>query len=184
MIAPLLWCLVRAAPPLPTAVVIATPRGETSVPITVERGSAAVAASLLAQPLGLTVALEGSRLSVTVGGMAFVFQLGAPFVRASGVVYGLVGQPYTVRDTVFLPLSWLADCVPRALRPRYRWDAGAARLEELPVAGSVAASPPLHEAPSSNTPLQLSSRPLHTSGVGQCSGLPHLACPSSTTPFA
>src|SRR5437899_3131555 len=142
MIAPLLWCLVRAAPPLPTAVVIATPRGETSVPITVERGSAAVAASLLAQPLGLTVALEGSRLSVTVGGMAFVFQLGAPFVRASGVVYGLVGQPYTVRDTVFLPLSWLADCVPRALRPRYRWDAGAARLEELPVAGSVAASPP------------------------------------------
>src|SRR3989454_3470899 len=51
---------------------------------------------------------------------------------------GLVGEPYTARDTVFLPLSWLADCVPRALGPRYRWDAGAARLEELPVAGPVA----------------------------------------------
>src|SRR2546427_331465 len=141
MIAPLLWCLL-AVPRLPGAVVIATPRGQTSVPITLERGGAAVAVPLLAQPLGLTVAIEGSRVAVTVGGAAFVFQLGAPFVRAGGTVYGLVGEPYTARDTVFLPLSWLADCVPRALGPRYRWDAGAARLEELPVAGPVAASPP------------------------------------------
>src|SRR2546427_7729666 len=137
MIAPLLWCLL-AAPGLPGVVVIATPRGQTSVPITLERGGAAVAVPLLAQPLGLTVAIEGSRVAVTVGGAAFVFQLGAPFVRAGGTVYGLVGEPYTARDTVFLPLSWLADCVPRALGPRYRWDAGAARLEELPVAGPVA----------------------------------------------
>src|SRR3989449_9633929 len=122
MIAPLLWCLL-AAPGLPGVVVIATPRGQTSVPITLERGGAAVAVPLLAQPLGLTVAIEGSRVAVTVGGAAFVFQLGAPFVRAGGTVYGLVGEPYTARDTVFLPLSWLADCVPRALGPRYRWDA-------------------------------------------------------------
>jgi N-acetylmuramoyl-L-alanine amidase len=82
---------------------------------------------------------------VTVGlsGTAFVFQLGAPFVRAGGVVYGLVGEPYVARDTVFLPLTWLADCLPRTLGgERYRWDPAAARLIELPVVGVVAATPP------------------------------------------
>src|SRR3989442_5175501 len=156
MIAPLLWCLL-AVPRLPGAVVIATPRGQTSVPITLERGGAAVAVPLLAQPLGLTVACGASGVAVTVGGAAFVFQLGAPFVRAGGTVYGLAGEPYTARDTVFLPLSWLADCVPRALGPRYRWDAGAARLEELPVAGPVAAGPPPVRPTAATAPNPISS---------------------------
>ena len=142
----LVWfTLAFAAPASPLqAVVIATPRGETTVPVTNERGSAAVAAPLLSAPLGIIVALEGSRVAVGLSGTVFVFELGAPFVRAGGVVYGLAGEPYVARDTVFLPLSWLADCVPRALGGRYRWDAsgGSARLVELPVAGSVAAAPP------------------------------------------
>ncbi len=140
----LLWLALVTATPAPQAVVIATPRGETSVPVTSERGSAAIAAPLLGPPLGLTVALEGSRVAVALSGTEFIFQLGAPFVHAGGVVYGLVGEPYLARDTVFLPLSWLADCVPRALGGRYRWDASGpgARLVELPVAGAVAAAPP------------------------------------------
>jgi len=126
----------------PQAVVIATPRGQTSVPVTTERGQAAVAASRLAAPLELTVALDGPRATVVLGGAVFVFQLGAPFVRAGSVVYALVGEPYMARDSLFLPLSWLADCVPRALSPRYRWDPVPLRLEELPVAGSVATARP------------------------------------------
>src|SRR5207249_2100219 len=108
---PLACLLLIVAPP---QVVIVTPRGETIVPIATERGSSAVAAPLLARPLGLSAALEGSRATVALGGAIFVFQLGAPFVRAGGVVYGLVGEPYVARDTLFLPLHWLADCVPRA----------------------------------------------------------------------
>ena len=142
----LVWfTLAIAAPPFPVqAVVIATPRGETTVPVTNERGTAAVAAPLLSAPLGLIVALDGSRVAVGLSGTVFVFELGAPFVRAGGVVYGLVGEPYVARDTVFLPLNWLADCVPRALGGRYRWDAfgAGARLVELPVAGTMAAAPP------------------------------------------
>src|SRR5207253_8897318 len=113
-----------APPPSPSqqVVLIATPRGETSVPVTTERGTAAVAVPRLGPPLGLTVVLDGSRVTVGLSGAVFVFQLGAAFVRAGGVVYGLVGEPYVARDTVFLPLHWLADCVPRALGGRYRWD--------------------------------------------------------------
>jgi len=147
----LLWLVLATGPP-PPVVVISTPRGETSIPVTTERGSAAVAAPLLGPPLGLTLALEGSRLTVGLSGTVFVFQLGAPFVRVGGVVYGLVGEPYVARDTVFLPLNWLADCLPRALGARYRWDAATARLVELPVAGAVAAAPP-PRAPPLPTPV-------------------------------
>src|SRR3989454_11148141 len=68
-----------------------------------------------------------------------VSHLGAPFARAGGVICMLVGDPYIARDTLFLPLPWLSDCVPRVLVARYRWDAAAARLEELaaPVAASA-----------------------------------------------
>jgi len=164
----LLWLVLATAPPPrpPQVVVIATARGETSVPVATERGMAAVAAPRLGPPLGLTLALDGSRVTVGLSGVVFVFQLGAPFVRAGGVVYGLVGEPYVARDTVFLPLHWLADCVPRALGGRYRWEVtsggDAGRLVELPVASAVAAAappgaasvpPPSPPAPAPTPPL-------------------------------
>ena len=155
----LLWLVLVTAPraPAPQAVVIATPRGETSVPVTTERGTAAVAAPRLGPPLGLTVALDGSRVTVGLSGVVFVFQLGAPFVRAGGVVYGLVGEPYVARDTVFLPLHWLADCVPRAVGGRYRWEPApggdTGRLVELPIASPVTATPPPTPPTSSTAPV-------------------------------
>ncbi len=117
---------------LPLIVLIATPRGETSIAVSTERGTAAVSAPSLRGPLGLTAALEGARATVELSGATFVFFLGAPFVRVAGEVCSLVGEAYVARDTLFLPLHWLADCVPRMLRTRYRWDAAAARLEEMP----------------------------------------------------
>ena len=155
MIVPL---LIALATPSQT-VVVATPRGQTSVPVTTERGPAAVAASRLAAPLELTVALDGPRATVGLGGAVFVFQLGAPFVRAGAVVYALVGEPYMARDSLFLPLSWLADCVPRALGARYRWDPVPPRLEELPVAGPVAAARPVG-APAAGTVRAAAPNPL------------------------
>jgi N-acetylmuramoyl-L-alanine amidase len=122
----------------PSQVVISTPRGATTVPVTTERGAAAFAAPLVAQALQLTTMLDGSEVTIGVGGGVFIFQLGAPFVRADRVVYALVSAPYLARGTLFLPLDWLA-VLPRALGSRYRWDPGGARLEELPPA--VATSP-------------------------------------------
>jgi N-acetylmuramoyl-L-alanine amidase len=128
--------------------VIATPRGETTIPVSMERGTAAVPASLVATALDVTTSLDGSQATVALGGSVFVFQLGAPFVRVSGVVYPLVGSPYLARDTLFLPLEWLTGAVPRVLGTRYHWDAGAARFEERappatpPKPAAVEARPP------------------------------------------
>jgi N-acetylmuramoyl-L-alanine amidase len=116
---------------LPQQVLIATPRGRASVPVTTERGAAAIAAPLLAQPLGLVASREGTTVRVALSGRTFEFELGAPFVRADSAAYPLVGAPYVARDTLFLPLHWLAAYLPRLVAGRYRWDPRLARLDEI-----------------------------------------------------
>ena len=113
-----------------TQIVIATPRGETRVPVTSERGVVAVAAPLLAGPLGLTMVLGDTDATLRLGGAVFTVRLGAPFVRLPTGVCPLVGDPYVARDTLFLPLSFLAICLPRAFGSRFRWEPTTARLVE------------------------------------------------------
>src|SRR6266496_4510601 len=126
--------LLLLAALVPQQVLIATPRGQVSIPVMNEQGAAAVAAVLLARPLGLTVSLDGSSAHGTLGDRSFDFDIGSPFVRYEGAAYPLVGAPYVARDTLFLPLHWLTDHVPRLLAGRYRWDPWLARLDERPVA--------------------------------------------------
>src|SRR5438270_7124017 len=125
---------------IPQQVLIATSRGHVNVPVTKETGAAAVAAVLLAQPLGLTVSLEGSAARVTLGDRRFDFDVGSPYFRYDGAAYPLVGAPYVARDTLFLPLHWLAGHVPRLSANRYRWSPGLSRLDEQTVpAGTTTA---------------------------------------------
>jgi len=129
----------------PPAVIIATPRGEAVVPVVVEGGVPLIASVWLAVPLGLEARLDGARATVTVGTLEFRFEIGSPFASAGQAVYALVAPPRLLRDTLLLPLPWLTDALPRAAGGRYRWIAGAARLEELPadsLADSVAVPPP------------------------------------------
>jgi len=118
---------------VPQQVLIATSRGQASIPVSNEAGSAAVAAVLLAQPLGLTVSLDGSAARVRLSDAVFDFDVGSPFFRYEGAAYPLVGAPYVARDTLFLPLHWLTDHLPRLLAGRYRWDPWLARLDERPA---------------------------------------------------
>jgi N-acetylmuramoyl-L-alanine amidase len=133
--------LLLLAALVPQQVVIATSRGQVSIPVTYEQGAGAMAGVLLAQPLGLTLSLDGSAVRVTLSARTFQFDLGSPFVRHEGAVYPLVGAPYVARDTVFLPLQWLTGHVPRLLASRYRWNPGLARLDEMAVATRPAPPP-------------------------------------------
>ena len=142
--------LLLLATLLPQQVLIATSRGQVSIPVSNERGAAALAAILLAQPLGLAASLNGSAISVTLGDRAFDFELDSPFVRYGRVAYPMVSAPYVARDTLFLPLQWLTDCVPRLLAGRYRWDPWLARLDEITVAATV--PPPVSSAPTPPPP--------------------------------
>lgn len=139
---------------VPQQVLIATSRGQVRIPVTNEAGSAAVAAVLLAQPLGLTVSLDGSAARVTLSDAVFDFDVGSPFVRYDGAAYPLVGAPYVARDTLFLPLHWLTDHVPRLLASRYRWDPSLARLDERPPPAPPVPAP-VPTAPNPITGLRL-----------------------------
>ena len=150
--------LLLLATLLPQQVLIATSRGQVSVPVSSERGAAAVAAILLAQPLVLATSLNGSAISVTLGDRAFDFELDSPFVRYGGVAYPMVSAPYVARDTLFLPLQWLTDCVPRLLAGRYRWDPWLARLDEITVAATV--RPPVPSVPSTSPTTTRAPNPM------------------------
>jgi N-acetylmuramoyl-L-alanine amidase len=145
------WLLLGVL--LPQAVQIATPRGRVLVPVSTERGAAAVAAPLLVQPLGLATVLDGSAVRVSLGGRSFEFDLGAPFMRTGDTAYPLVSSPYVARDTLFLPLHWLAGYVPRLLGARYRWDPLLSRLEERPQPFAAAPQPrPTAVTPAASLP--------------------------------
>ena len=155
---------------LPQQVLISTPRGQASIPVTNERGIAAIAAVLLAQPLRLGMSLDGSTIRATLGTSDFEFDLGSPFVRYVGTAYPMVGAPYVARDTVFLPLHWLSDYVPRLLAVRYRWNPGLARLEELTVTTAApAVTAPVVAAPVIAAPVIASPAPNPMTGLR----LPH-----------
>jgi N-acetylmuramoyl-L-alanine amidase len=134
--------LTIGAQAAPETVRIATPRGVTTIPVSREYG-VAVAAPLIAGPLGLAVVIEGARATVVLQGAGFVFALNSPFVRIGTQVCPVVDEPYMARDTLFLPLEWLTDCVPRVLRNRFRWDPATGLLtESAPTGVAVAAAVP------------------------------------------
>ena len=141
-----------AAVLIPTQIVIATPRGETRIPLTTERGVVAVAAPLLAGPLGLTALVGDTATTVRLDGTAFVLHLGVPFARVAGGLCPLAGDPYVARDTLFLPLPFLALCVPQALAA-YHWDPAGRLVEDavpLPDTAPVVVRRPVRPAPAPN----------------------------------
>ncbi len=125
----------------PSSVVIATARGETAIPVAVEFGHPALAAPSLARVLPVTGLLEDSWAVVTFAGQPFRFLLGAPVMELNGRVQPLVGGAYVVRDTLFVPLQWLAEAVPRLFSEGYRYDPFSARFEEARVTRIVSSSP-------------------------------------------
>lgn len=132
----------------PQTVRIATPRGETAVPVNRERG-AAIAAPFVAGPLDLAVVIEGSRAVVVLHGVGFVFAMGSPFARIGTRMCHLVDESYIARDTLFLPLVWLTDCVPRVFGDRFQWDPTLGVLTERPLAATAA---PPHVTPPAPAP--------------------------------
>lgn len=131
----------------PQQVVIATPRGQSTISVVTERGMAAIAAASLATPLRLEWSADRVDARVELGGIEFRFTLGAPYARTYAALCSLLGAPYLTRDTLFLPLEWLTDCVPRVAGERFRWDAAGARFEEAgpAVAAAIPAVPAVSE---------------------------------------
>lgn len=141
----LLLVALSGGPGAPTAapgsLTVATSRGVATVPVRVDQGHPALAAERLAQLLPLTSRTAGSWAVVTFGGQAFRFLLDAPLFVDGERTVPLVGGAYTLADTLFLPLQWLTDYVPRVFQEAYRYDPLAFRFEESRLAPVAVQAP-------------------------------------------
>jgi N-acetylmuramoyl-L-alanine amidase len=133
----LLGLLMLQAPP---EITVATARGRSVLEVRTDaRGAPLLSASALVAALGGSVRISGSWAEVAVARQPFRFLLGAPFLAWNNRVQPLTASASLIRDTLYLPLQFAAEVLPRLLADRYRYDAAAARLSEAgaPAAAAV-----------------------------------------------
>ena len=124
--------------PVPTSIVVATTRGQLEVPVSTEMGHPALAVPRLGQLLPVTSEVSGDWVTIAFAQQPFRFLLGASTFVFRGRVVPLVGGAYVSRDTVFVPLQWLTEYIPRMFSEGYRYDPYAGRFEESRLAPVVA----------------------------------------------
>jgi N-acetylmuramoyl-L-alanine amidase len=128
----------------PPSLTVASPRGERRVAVRSVRGYPAVRLADLAPVLSVEGGLpHGGAAAVRIGGERFDFVLDAPYFRFADRVYVLAGAPYLVGDSLFVPLQFAVEYLPRLLDGRFRFDPARSRLEEL---AAPAAQPPRQAA--------------------------------------
>jgi N-acetylmuramoyl-L-alanine amidase len=124
------WLLAQ-----PASVTVSSSRGERMVAVRVERGWPALAACELATVLSVeTSAPANGAVAVRAAGQRFDFVLEATYFRFADRTFTLAAAPYVARDTLFVPLQWAIEYLPRLLADRYRYDPANSRLEELRAA--------------------------------------------------
>ena len=143
-------------PPAPTSIVVATARGQLEIPVSTEMGHPALSVPRLGQLLPVTSEVSGDWVTVSFAQQPFRFLLGASTFVFQGRVIPLVGGAYVSRGTVFVPLQWLTEYVPRMFSEGYRYDPYAGRFEESrlsPVVARTVTQPRLdYRAPAPGSP--------------------------------
>ena len=129
----------------PSAVIVATSRGERAIPVSMTRGHPALPMDELSAllPVSARIAADDWAM-VEFGGLVFRFLLDAPLFQFRNRIIHLVGGAYVRRDSLYVPLQWLAEYVPRWFSEAYRYDPVAARFEQIgitPVATRLSRPP-------------------------------------------
>jgi N-acetylmuramoyl-L-alanine amidase len=142
----------------PQVVTIAGAKGESRVPVRVdETGAPVVSAPVLLSALDGSATVSGAWAEVNVGLQSFRFLLGAPLCLCSDRLQPLAAAASITRDTLYLPLQFVAEILPGHLGSRYRYDGRRARLT---VTGAPE-RPPTAQASARESRLPNGLRPGH-----------------------
>jgi N-acetylmuramoyl-L-alanine amidase len=115
----------------PRTVMVSTPRGDQRISVRADRsGTPVVSAPELVAALGGTVKLGDTWADLTVSQQGFRFLLGAPLYLFNDHLQALAAPVIVVRDTMYLPLQFIAEVLPTFLSERYHYDKRTARLVE------------------------------------------------------
>jgi N-acetylmuramoyl-L-alanine amidase len=122
----------------PAVVTVAGAHGESRIPVSADQTGAPVlpAAILMSALDGSAKVVEGWA-EVSVGRRAFRFLVGAPLCFCGNRLQPLAGSAWVTRDTLYLPLQFIAEIIPSSLGNGYRYDSQKARLS-VPTGGSQA----------------------------------------------
>jgi N-acetylmuramoyl-L-alanine amidase len=123
--------LAATAAAAPAKITVATSAGERTVPVRQDpsAGPLLPAASLLAA-LGGTSSSDGVWLSVQLGSEPYRFLLGAAVFTLDGRAYPLAAPARMRNDSLFLPLQFVSEALPRLQANRFSWDPRTARLTD------------------------------------------------------
>jgi N-acetylmuramoyl-L-alanine amidase len=128
-----------AAAAAPGQITIAGARGVATVAVRTDpAGAPVISAPQLAAALGGAVRMQDDWVEVVVARQPFRFLVGAPLFQFSSQLHPLANGAWLSRDTVYLPFQFVAEIIPYYLGERYRYDARAARLEDIVARPSTA----------------------------------------------
>jgi N-acetylmuramoyl-L-alanine amidase len=129
---------------VPSVVTIAGAKGEARVPVrTDETGAPVLPAALLMSALDGSAKVVTGWAEISVARQAFRLLVGAPLCMCGDRLQPMAGSASVTRDTLYLPLQFVAEILPTYLGSRYRYDGRRARLTVAggPDRGSVARGP-------------------------------------------
>ncbi len=127
------------------AVLIQTPRGTSRLELRLDPvAGPVVAGAALLSALNGTIAAGSPWTEVQLARQTFRFLLGAPLLMFNDRLEALSGMAVVTRDTLYLPLQFVAEFLPQVLSERYSWDPLQRRLLEAgpPVVSTTIATPP------------------------------------------
>jgi N-acetylmuramoyl-L-alanine amidase len=129
----------------PAVLTVTSPQGQRLVGVRTTRGYPALPLAELAQVLSIESGIpRGGAAVLRIAGQRFDLVLDAPYFRYADQLYVLAAAPYVAGDSLFVPLQFAVEFLPRLLASRFRCDVSQGRLEELsgpPVPPPVAAEP-------------------------------------------
>jgi N-acetylmuramoyl-L-alanine amidase len=114
---------------IPSAVTIAGSKGEAKIEVRLDdSGAPVLPAAILMSALDGSAKIVEGWAEVSVGRQGFRFLVGAPLCFCGNRLQPLAGAASITRDTLYLPLQFVAQILPSSLSNRYRYDGRRARL--------------------------------------------------------
>lgn len=121
---------------VPHNVTVSTPRGNQRIPVrTNAAGAPVLAAPMLLAALDGTMRVANGWAEISLARQGFRFLLGAPLFTFNDRLQVLAAPVVVTRDTLYLPLQFIAEVLPTFLAERYQYDATRGRLVEQPARG-------------------------------------------------
>jgi N-acetylmuramoyl-L-alanine amidase len=140
---------VPAAAHSPTAITVVTPRGTATFRVTVDqRAGPVIPGAQLVAALAGTVRVTSPWVEVVVSRQSFRFLVGAPVFALNDRLEPLAGWATSVHDSLYLPLQFVTEVLPRVFAERYAWNPLQGRLVEA----DSRAAPPVERLPNGLMP--------------------------------